>query len=418
MQNVLVLVLLALLLQVAVGARKDEGVYLKVKPKDRTLPQVNQKLSASQWTKLTEANKPKVDDPKADPIVQPIVAGTAFSLSGISKEIVGGSLATLGQFPWQTLLFIDNTWLCGGSLILSQWVMTAAHCTGAAYDVILGTISQNTLSSGYMWLTSTVNFTHELYNDVNLNNDIALIMLDSPITFTASISPVKLPSMTDAARDLTSLLFTVSGFGRTADGSATSPDLRFTQLTVVSNAQCATYFGASIVVASTICTKQSGASTCQGDSGGPLIFKDAGTNNLWVQFGVVSFGSSLGCLQGYSGFTRVTSYLGWMSNKIGQDVSGTTTQAPTTTAASSTQTPSTIMSATSTSQSTSSSVTQTTSTPKVTTTKKTSTIKTTTTRTPKTTTTRTPKTTTTRTPKTTTTKRNKTTDRSRSRTDH
>jgi hypothetical protein len=45
-----------------------------------------------------------------------------------ANRITGGSPAARGQFPWQAALIIDVTWFCGGSLISSQWVLTAAHC--------------------------------------------------------------------------------------------------------------------------------------------------------------------------------------------------------------------------------------------------------------------------------------------------
>jgi secreted trypsin-like serine protease len=48
----------------------------------------------------------------------------------INKQIIGGENATLGQFPWQVVMTIDDAWMCGGSLILSNWVLTAAHCAG------------------------------------------------------------------------------------------------------------------------------------------------------------------------------------------------------------------------------------------------------------------------------------------------
>jgi len=53
----------------------------------------------------------------------------------------------------------------------------------------------------------------------------------------------------------------------------------------------------------------------QGDSGGPLMFKEA--DKKFTQVGVVSFGAAASCTNYPSGYSRVTSYLGWISNKTG-----------------------------------------------------------------------------------------------------
>jgi len=45
-----------------------------------------------------------------------------------ANRITNGSPAERGQFPWQVALIIDGSWFCGGSLINSQWVLTAGHC--------------------------------------------------------------------------------------------------------------------------------------------------------------------------------------------------------------------------------------------------------------------------------------------------
>jgi len=44
------------------------------------------------------------------------------------NRITNGYTAAAGQIPWQAGLIIDNTYFCSGSLISSQWVLTAAHC--------------------------------------------------------------------------------------------------------------------------------------------------------------------------------------------------------------------------------------------------------------------------------------------------
>jgi secreted trypsin-like serine protease len=54
----------------------------------------------------------------------------------------------------------------------------------------------------------------------------------------------------------------------------------------------------------------------QGDSGGPLIIQES--DGLYTDVGIVSFGSSAGCTLGYPvGFTRVISFLGWISENTG-----------------------------------------------------------------------------------------------------
>jgi secreted trypsin-like serine protease len=45
-----------------------------------------------------------------------------------SSKIIGGILATAGQFPWQAGLYLDGSGFCGGSLISSNVVLTAGHC--------------------------------------------------------------------------------------------------------------------------------------------------------------------------------------------------------------------------------------------------------------------------------------------------
>ena len=47
-------------------------------------------------------------------------------------RIVGGSKAAPGEYPWMVGLERGGSLFCGGSLISSGWVLTAAHCIQGA----------------------------------------------------------------------------------------------------------------------------------------------------------------------------------------------------------------------------------------------------------------------------------------------
>ena len=42
-------------------------------------------------------------------------------------QIVGGGTAAVGELPWQVVVF-PGPFMCGGTLIDVNWVLTAAHC--------------------------------------------------------------------------------------------------------------------------------------------------------------------------------------------------------------------------------------------------------------------------------------------------
>ena len=45
-----------------------------------------------------------------------------------SNRIVGGAKINIEEFPWQVSIHEERAHKCGGSIILSDWIVTAAHC--------------------------------------------------------------------------------------------------------------------------------------------------------------------------------------------------------------------------------------------------------------------------------------------------
>lgn len=131
------------------------------------------------------------------------------------------------------------------------------------------------------------------------------------VKFTDLIKPVSLPKKTDET--FVDKKAIASGWGRISDQSQGATNLlRFIETEIMSNSACGRYFFGS-VKSTNICirTKSTHKSTCNGDSGGPLVVLDG---DKPVLVGATSFGSGVGCEAGFPGvFTRVTSYLDWIS---------------------------------------------------------------------------------------------------------
>jgi len=233
---------------------------------------------------------------------------------------VNGEVAAAHQFPYQVAILIQRaggTGLCGGSVISSTSVLTAAHCSDTRttqFTIIFGAINRTVQEPNQQRrvVPSSGWIGHPSYNARTLVNDIAVInFANNPVTLNQFVQAVALASGTE--------LFTgeaahVSGFGRFDDNLNQSSDiLRFTIKNVITNALCAQSYGSGMVVASTLCavgdpTRRN--AVCHGDSGGPLAVRRQGQS---VQVGVVSFGSARGCVTGIpDGYARITSFRTWI----------------------------------------------------------------------------------------------------------
>ncbi|XP_068623044.1 collagenase-like [Battus philenor] len=231
------------------------------------------------------------------------------------SRIVGGSAASLGQYPYMCGLVIrlnsGATSVCGSSLLSNTRLVTAAHCwwdgrnQARQFTVVCGSI--RLFSGGTRINTNRVQM-HGSYSHSTLRNDIAIISTNN-INYNNNIGRIQLAS---GSNNFAGSWAHASGFGRQRDsaGITNNQVKHHVRLQVITNAVCRNTFG-SAIVDSTLCTSGAGnVGTCSGDSGGPLV-----TNNHLI--GVTSFVAAAGCQRGMpAGFARVTSFESWIRGRL------------------------------------------------------------------------------------------------------
>jgi len=235
----------------------------------------------------------------------------------VRERIVGGQNAQRYEYPWQVALVWNYGYdvFCGGSLLSSRTVLTAAHCQQNPEDfmVVVGLYDTSDPGSAQR-IQPKAWASHENYNSRTTDNDFAIITLAEDVVFSNSTSPVCLPSSKD--NNYSNMVTTVTGWG-TLESGGNQPDvLQEVDVRTMTKARCTRpphAYSSSDITDNMICAAALGKDSCQGDSGGPLVGLKGTSYDL---VGVVSWG--FGCAQArYPGvYSRVTAKLDWIKNKV------------------------------------------------------------------------------------------------------
>ncbi|CAK9832521.1 PRSS8 [Anthophora retusa] len=241
-------------------------------------------------------------------------------------RIVGGGSSSAGSWPWQVALYKEGDYQCGGALINERWILSAAHCFYHAQDEYwvarIGATRRGSFPSPYEQVLRLDHISlHPDYIDNGFINDIAMLRLEEPVTFSDYVRPVCLPQ----SEPRSGTMCTVTGWGQLFEIGRIFPDtLQEVQLPVISTEECrrkTLFLPLYRITSGMLCAglKDGGRDACLGDSGGPLVC--SGSDNKYTIHGITSNG--YGCARpGRPGvYTKVHHYLPWIKYVISkQDI--------------------------------------------------------------------------------------------------
>jgi secreted trypsin-like serine protease len=127
--------------------------------------------------------------------------GGSKQLATMSR-IIGGKSARENVWSWAVSIRLSNQHFCGGSILNEWYVITTATCFTkqkhllSNITVCAGTNRLSEICHHHRKIENIIS--HPAYNKETYENDIALIRVDTPFSFTdKSINRICLPSVTD-----------------------------------------------------------------------------------------------------------------------------------------------------------------------------------------------------------------------------
>ncbi|KAH0566767.1 venom serine protease-like [Cotesia glomerata] len=206
---------------------------------------------------------------------------------------------------------------CGATIINNKQVITAAHCVHNKVPRDIGVlVGEHNLSirnetKATQLFRAKSFIIHELYNEANLDYDIALVNIDGTITFSQLVGPVCLP-FKHKRQDFEGKTVEILGWGSLGSVEMTSNILQKAEVKVISAKNCSDAYP-NRIGSRQICTLDETKDSCSNDSGGPVLWRNPETRRI-ILIALIIYG--MACSTGSPSVnTDVSYYVDWIVSK-------------------------------------------------------------------------------------------------------
>uniref|UniRef100_A0A2A4K804 Phenoloxidase-activating factor 2 n=1 Tax=Heliothis virescens TaxID=7102 RepID=A0A2A4K804_HELVI len=280
--------------------------------------------------------KDPADVPKPDPKPQPgHEVGCGYrnpnGLGGITITGNTGGETQFGEFPWVVAVLSQNGSYAGvGVLIHPRVVMTAAHIAfkfGTSLiqnlKIRAGEWDTQTTKEIYPYQERTVQdyYIHENFMPKSLKNDIALLLLETPVEISQHVNVICMPEQDEVFDSHKNCV--ANGWGKSHfelhDRYAVI--LKKVEVDMVPHSRCnallkRTRLGHNFQLHRTfVCAGgEEGKDTCQGDGGAPLACPIG--NNRYKLTGLVAWGIGCGQQDVPAVYVNVPIFRSWVDDKM------------------------------------------------------------------------------------------------------